>query len=276
MECVGADGGTIFLPNEIVEMIVFNAMVELSSKITCAMVCTTWRHMVLTRAHASAVPALPPAGMAMRWLVQYAAGDGHVRLIEYCLEHVSIRDDYNAYREAAVAAAAFGHVHVLEWLHAHGVNFPQGIYNVYGCAAAHRHVHVLEWLRTHGIRAESWMVVMDAVNGAIAAKGGGGIACLEWVNKHYGPYWSTEHAMKAVRCGNLELLRWFHTNSKGVSFALVLQTAIQLGQREIAEYLIDAGVCVSDHVRAYGCDSDDSDDDDSSSDSDSESDSEDY
>ncbi|KAF1788693.1 Ankyrin repeat-containing domain [Phytophthora cactorum] len=141
-----------------------------------------------------------------RWLfnaaTEMAAGKGDLESLKWLMESY-LSDEFST--KAVAAAAANGHLGVLQWLYEkhHGRGYWN---NTEICGAlTNGHIKVVEWLRTHAVpRQECMAKVMDAAAGA----------------------------------GNLDIVKWLHEEHK-ISICSALSNAMSNCQWETSQWILE-------------------------------------
>ncbi|KAG3024020.1 hypothetical protein PC120_g7254 [Phytophthora cactorum] len=141
-----------------------------------------------------------------RWLfnaaTEMAAGKGDLESLKWLMESY-LSDEFST--KAVAAAAANGHLGVLQWLYEkhHGRGYWN---NTEICGAlTNGHIKVVEWLRTHAVpRTECMAKVMDAAAGA----------------------------------GNLDIVKWLHEEHK-ISICSALSNAMSNCQWETSQWILE-------------------------------------
>ncbi|TYZ65965.1 hypothetical protein PybrP1_010961 [[Pythium] brassicae (nom. inval.)] len=127
-------------------------------------------------------------------------------------------------------AAGAGHLHVLQWLHAHKSGSTCTGYAMSHTAAWSGHLEVIKWL--HANRQEGWsIIVMDKV-----AKHGH-LEIVSWLhtNRHEGC--TTATMDKAAMGGHLRVVQWLHANRREGCTTRAMDGAGKFGHLAIVQWL---------------------------------------
>jgi len=160
----------------------------------------------------------------------YAAGGGHMGVIQWLCEHQCPWDE-----EACLAAARFGHLEVLQWLRAR--DCPWNMWCLHN-AAWGGHTEVVVWARTNGCKWSRYATMWAARNGHLET--------LQ-VLRRMGCRWDEQACMWAAREGRLEVLKYLRTGDGGVCpwDEKACMWAAKEGRLEVLQYLRtgDGGAC---------------------------------
>ena len=129
----------------------------------------------------------------------YAAGGGHVEIVQWLHEHGCARNE-----AACTAAARFGHLEVLQWLRAR--NCPWNMWCLNN-AAWGGHTEVIVWARSNGCKWNRYATMWAARKGHVETLR---------VLRRMGCRWDEKACMWAAKEGHLEALQYLRTGDGGV------------------------------------------------------------
>ena len=178
--------------------------------------------------------------VSFQWTLMRAALAGHLHLVQ----RVSRRHPETfdcCCQEAMDSAAEFGHLDVLQWLHA--TRREGCTTDAMDMAACNGHLAIVQWLHEH--RREGC-----TSNAMDFAAQHGHLAVIKWLhyNRHEG---ATHYAIdNAATSGHLDVIQWLHGHrDEGCSQSAVVN-AIHAGHEDVAKWL--ATNCKRDCVGKLG------------------------
>ncbi|KAG1685609.1 hypothetical protein DVH05_007907 [Phytophthora capsici] len=182
-------------------------------------------------------------------VVDAAAGKGHLAIVQYLLQVGGKAGDEHARKRqrtemkpsdsaasttagcttaAMDAAAANGHLDVVQWLHA---NCSQGCTtSAMDLAAYNGYLETVKWL--HANRKEG--CTTDAMDGAAAS---GHLHVVKWLHEHTDGGCTTDAMDNAASGGHFELLKWLHENRTEGCTAAAMDGAATYGYFDIVKWL---------------------------------------
>jgi len=161
-------------------------------------------------------------------LLRAAARGGHMGIVEQLLDRI---DDKSRLGRVCGAAAKYGHLELLGWLHARGLFCGADLC----CIAANAgYTEILRWARNHGH-------TLDGL-AACAASAGGHLETLQWLTDQGVAYGAMEVAVDAAKNGHLHILRWLARNGTVQQFGTgVSAHACAGGHWDIVRWLRENG-----------------------------------
>ena len=179
-----------------------------------------------------------------------AAAVGHLQVLQY-LQALQPPCGWSSDvdRAAAVckAAAGCGHLAVLQWLRAQNPPCPWQETDMCAAAAKFGHLEVLQWLRAAGPPC------LWDVRTCVAAAQGGHVAVLQWLQAQVPPCpWNADVCKYAATAGRLTVLQWLRAQAPPCSWDVrTCVAAAQGGHLTVLQWLRaqdppcpwDAGVC---------------------------------
>lgn len=172
--------------------------------------------------------------------VSYAAGHGHLEVLEYLLENGGDSNNYNA----TLKAAENGHLQVLQYLVSRGCDIRFLKREPFVWAAANGHLHVLQWMYELGIVTGA--VINDALPFAALRER---VHVVEWLVKQGGDVATQDNAAvrNAVSYNHVDMVHWLvargaDVTAKGNS---AIQSAAVNANWAMVKYLVSLGADVT-------------------------------
>jgi hypothetical protein len=208
------------LPSDLLRHHIFNQArsgLDRGSQLVCRQVCRRLRDCIEPRRPGEKLDIL-------------AASAGYVQFMECLMPRRAGRAAWIPRAELCAAAAASGHLPVLQWLHARGAHWSPAVPYL---AAKHGHFELLQWARTNGCRFYEPVTA--------AAAGRGDLEMLMWLRAHHCP-WHEATCSDAAAGGHLHLLQWARKNSCPWDPIGCAVAAARSGELEVLQWIVSHGL----------------------------------